>query len=199
MLSMIRCVRAHHNRLPPDTGPMIVHCSAGVGRTGTFVVIDSMLQRILHGEDSVDIYGHVTLLRNQRNFMVQTEVGYLIICTCIHVFFFSYIYVFSLFYLHLYVAFLLLYFLYLILALICLCNYMYMYMYKSLFSLCLYLSFSHFHFHLHVAILCFLVLACYSFILSLLFSSPSLSLLSPSLSLLFSPPLSLLGSIFLYS
>ena len=53
---------------------MIVHCSAGVGRTGTFIVIDSMLQRILHGEESVDIYAHVTLLRNQRSFMVQTEV-----------------------------------------------------------------------------------------------------------------------------
>ena len=74
MLSMIRCVRAHHNRLPQETGPMIVHCSAGVGRTGTFIVIDSMLQRILHGEESVDIYAHVTLLRNQRSFMVQTEV-----------------------------------------------------------------------------------------------------------------------------
>ena len=57
-----------------DTGPMVVHCIAGVGRTGTFIIIDTMLQRILHGEQSVDIYAHVTLLRNQRNYMVQTEV-----------------------------------------------------------------------------------------------------------------------------
>lgn len=75
MLSMIRCVRAHHNKQHTSTGPMIVHCSAGVGRTGAFIAIDSMLQRILNGEANIDIYGHVTLLRNQRNCMVQTEVG----------------------------------------------------------------------------------------------------------------------------
>ncbi|KAH0628320.1 hypothetical protein JD844_009289 [Phrynosoma platyrhinos] len=52
--------------------------SAGVGRTGCFIVIDAMLERIKH-EKTVDIYGHVTLMRAQRNYMVQTEDQYIFI------------------------------------------------------------------------------------------------------------------------
>lgn len=60
---------------PPDAGPLIVHCSAGVGRTGCFIVIDTQLER-LKCEQTIDIYAHVTCLRAQRNFMVQTEDQY---------------------------------------------------------------------------------------------------------------------------
>ncbi|XP_028829929.1 receptor-type tyrosine-protein phosphatase delta isoform X22 [Denticeps clupeoides] len=74
-LSFLRRVKACN---PPDAGPMIVHCSAGVGRTGCFIVIDAMLERIKH-EKTVDIYGHVTLMRAQRNYMVQTEDQYVFI------------------------------------------------------------------------------------------------------------------------
>ena len=50
---------------PIDAGPLIIHCSAGVGRTGCFIVIDAILERLRH-EQTVDIYGHVTILRAQR-------------------------------------------------------------------------------------------------------------------------------------
>lgn len=52
--------------------------SAGVGRTGVFVVVDSMLERIRH-DQTVDIYGHVTCLRAQRNYMVQTLDQYIFV------------------------------------------------------------------------------------------------------------------------
>lgn len=52
--------------------------SAGVGRTGCFIVIEAMLERMKH-EKSVDIYGHVTCMRSQRNYMVQTEDQYIFI------------------------------------------------------------------------------------------------------------------------
>lgn len=63
---------------PTDAGPMIVLCSAGVGRTGCFIVIDSMIERT-KVENTVDIYGHVTCLRAQRNYIVQTEDQYMFI------------------------------------------------------------------------------------------------------------------------
>ncbi|XP_062419360.1 protein tyrosine phosphatase receptor type Fa isoform X4 [Pungitius pungitius] len=74
-LAFLRRVKACN---PPDAGPMVVHCSAGVGRTGCFIVIEAMLERMKH-EKSVDIYGHVTCMRAQRNYMVQTEDQYIFI------------------------------------------------------------------------------------------------------------------------
>ncbi|XP_061489926.1 receptor-type tyrosine-protein phosphatase C isoform X2 [Rhineura floridana] len=60
------------------SGPIVVHCSAGVGRTGTYIGIDAMLEG-LEAEGRVDVYGFVVKLRRQRCLMVQVESQYILI------------------------------------------------------------------------------------------------------------------------
>uniref|UniRef100_A0A803VUP3 protein-tyrosine-phosphatase n=1 Tax=Ficedula albicollis TaxID=59894 RepID=A0A803VUP3_FICAL len=60
------------------SGPIVVHCSAGVGRTGTYIGIDAMLEG-LDAEGRVDVYGYIVKLRRQRCLMVQVESQYILI------------------------------------------------------------------------------------------------------------------------
>uniref|UniRef100_A0A670Y843 Receptor-type tyrosine-protein phosphatase C n=1 Tax=Pseudonaja textilis TaxID=8673 RepID=A0A670Y843_PSETE len=60
------------------SGPIVVHCSAGVGRTGTYIGIDAMLEA-LEAEGRVDVYGYIAKLRRQRCLMVQVEAQYILI------------------------------------------------------------------------------------------------------------------------
>ena len=71
VINFIKQVRKVHP--PSHNRPLLVHCSAGVGRTGTFIVIDSMIQRMKE-EDSLNIFEFLKKLRSQRVLMVQTEV-----------------------------------------------------------------------------------------------------------------------------
>ncbi|XP_054882415.1 LOW QUALITY PROTEIN: receptor-type tyrosine-protein phosphatase mu-like, partial [Poeciliopsis prolifica] len=75
LLGFIRCVKA---KTPPTAGPTVVHCSAGAGRTGCFMVIDIMLD-MAEREGVVDIYNCVRELRARRVNMVQTEEQYVFI------------------------------------------------------------------------------------------------------------------------
>ncbi|KAM7234747.1 hypothetical protein CapIbe_013567 [Capra ibex] len=75
LLKLRRRVNAFSNFF---SGPIVVHCSAGVGRTGTYIGIDAMLEG-LEAENKVDVYGYVVKLRRQRCLMVQVEAQYVLI------------------------------------------------------------------------------------------------------------------------
>nr|XP_028588398.1 receptor-type tyrosine-protein phosphatase C isoform X2 [Podarcis muralis] len=75
LLKLRRRVNAFSNFF---SGPVVVHCSAGVGRTGTYIAIDAMLEG-LEAEGRMDVYGYIVKLRRQRCLMVQVESQYILI------------------------------------------------------------------------------------------------------------------------
>ncbi|XP_061594790.1 receptor-type tyrosine-protein phosphatase C isoform X2 [Cololabis saira] len=75
LLKLRRRVNAFNNFF---SGPIVVHCSAGVGRTGTYIGIDAMMEG-LEAEGRMDIYGYIVRLRRQRCLMVQVEAQYILI------------------------------------------------------------------------------------------------------------------------
>uniref|UniRef100_A0A669PI14 Receptor-type tyrosine-protein phosphatase U n=1 Tax=Phasianus colchicus TaxID=9054 RepID=A0A669PI14_PHACC len=75
LLAFIRRVKAS---TPPDAGPIVIHCSAGTGRTGCYIVLDVMLD-MAECEGVVDIYNCVKTLCSRRINMIQTEEQYVFI------------------------------------------------------------------------------------------------------------------------
>ncbi|XP_029539566.1 receptor-type tyrosine-protein phosphatase alpha-like isoform X3 [Oncorhynchus nerka] len=77
-IGMLKFLKKVKTCNPQYAGPIVVHCSAGVGRTGTFIVIDAMLD-MMNTERKVDVFGFVTRIRAQRCQMVQTDMQYVFI------------------------------------------------------------------------------------------------------------------------
>jgi cadherin 5 type 2 (VE-cadherin) len=75
LVRFIRLIRSEYR--PEEDGPILVHCSAGVGRTGTFIALDRLLQQLdkLSYNGYLDVYGTVLDMRRCRNKMVQTKVS----------------------------------------------------------------------------------------------------------------------------
>lgn len=71
-----------HIQSAKDAGPTLVHCSAGVGRSGTFIALDRLLQQMKQ-EKVVDMFGVVYTLRMNRYQMIQTLSQYIFLHSCI--------------------------------------------------------------------------------------------------------------------
>ncbi|XP_046573688.1 receptor-type tyrosine-protein phosphatase O-like [Haliotis rubra] len=79
VISFVRDVRMQTK--PTDKGPICVHCSAGVGRTGTYVSLDVFKQAIdeENFDKELDVFDFVMKMRENRSYMVQTEKQYIFI------------------------------------------------------------------------------------------------------------------------
>uniref|UniRef100_A0A8C6U9L8 Receptor-type tyrosine-protein phosphatase epsilon n=1 Tax=Neogobius melanostomus TaxID=47308 RepID=A0A8C6U9L8_9GOBI len=76
-IGMLKFLKKVKTVNPPFSGPIVVHCSAGVGRTGTFIVIDATID-MMHAEQKVDVFGFVSKIRNsmQYSFIYQALLEY---------------------------------------------------------------------------------------------------------------------------
>ncbi|XP_051530859.1 receptor-type tyrosine-protein phosphatase epsilon-like isoform X1 [Myxocyprinus asiaticus] len=74
-IGMLKFLKKVKQVNPSYAGPIVVHCSAGVGRTGTFIVIDAMID-MMYTEQKVDVFGFVSRIREQRSQLIQTDLQY---------------------------------------------------------------------------------------------------------------------------
>ncbi|KAJ8040692.1 Receptor-type tyrosine-protein phosphatase alpha [Holothuria leucospilota] len=82
MLAFIKRIR-QMTQNKPEKGQIVIHCSAGVGRTGTYITIDAMLDR-LKEQKTVDIFNYIQKIRLQRSTLVQSQVQYVFIYHALH-------------------------------------------------------------------------------------------------------------------
>ncbi|XP_053320347.1 receptor-type tyrosine-protein phosphatase O isoform X2 [Spea bombifrons] len=80
--SLLQFVQMVRHKAAKTKWPITVHCSAGVGRTGTFISLDRLMQHI-RDHEFVDVLGLVAELRSFRMSMVQTEEQFIFIHRCV--------------------------------------------------------------------------------------------------------------------
>ncbi|XP_076403567.1 receptor-type tyrosine-protein phosphatase V-like isoform X3 [Peromyscus maniculatus bairdii] len=81
LLTFVELVR-EQVQVTQGKGPTLVHCSAGVGRTGTFVALLRLLRQ-LEEEPVVDVFNTVYMLRLHRPLMIQTPSQYIFLHSCL--------------------------------------------------------------------------------------------------------------------
>ena len=73
-MSLISFIHRVRKEAPvSEAQPLLVHCSAGVGRTGTFILLDLVMQQ-MKAEATLSVYHHLKNIRSQRMKLVQTQV-----------------------------------------------------------------------------------------------------------------------------
>ena len=88
--SLLNDLTSSHNNSKPEkrNAPVVVHCSAGCGRTGTFCTVDSIIDYLSmrggSGDEEEDlVFRSVSMMREQRMSLVQTFRQYVLCYDCI--------------------------------------------------------------------------------------------------------------------
>uniref|UniRef100_H3AN00 protein-tyrosine-phosphatase n=1 Tax=Latimeria chalumnae TaxID=7897 RepID=H3AN00_LATCH len=74
-IGLVRFILQVNQSTSVEAGPVVVHCSAGIGRTGTFIALGYLLE-MAKAEGKVNVFQCVRKMRKKRVNMVQTQGQY---------------------------------------------------------------------------------------------------------------------------